>query len=99
MQTKKGTPKKTTRSRKEDLLQQSPRLGKNVKELVLGITKGTDVLLLRLRILEMLLNYSKITVKMVYYRLVAVYNYDKDLKFYKRLGYSLKVLRKSLTAL
>ena len=44
--------------------------------------------------MNMLRSYAALTVRMCYYRLVAVFNYPNDRKFYKRLQYSLKVLRK-----
>lgn len=54
------------------------------------------VLTLRLRIMNLLLGYEKITVRMVFYRLISLYSeYPNNRAFYKRMGYSLKRLRKS----
>ncbi len=64
------------------------------KHLVASITKGSNVLILRLRIMELLQSYSKITVRMLYYRVVSLFNYPNDRRFYKRLQYSLKRIRK-----
>jgi len=66
---------------------------------VASITRGEKVLLLRLRILGLLSSYAKITVRMLFYRLVSLYNYPNDRNFYKRLQYSLKRLRKFLPEL
>jgi len=81
------------------LFNKFPRLRRETKELVASITRGARVLLLRLRILELLCSYTKITVRMLFYRLVSVYNYPNDRRFYKRLQYSLKRLRKFLPEL
>ncbi len=80
--------------RKLKLLRGFPRIDYQIKQLIAGISKGHRVLLLRLRIIELLHSYASITVRMVFYRLVSLYNYPNDRSFYKRLGYSLKRLRK-----
>lgn len=66
------------------------------KSLVAANTKGTKVLLLRLRTLELLRDYRRLTVRMAYYRLISADDYPNDREFYKRLQYSLKRLRKLL---
>jgi len=86
--------KSNTRQEKTAILRNFPRLSQETKEIILSVTKGNRVLLLRLRTMNTLLSYESITVRMLYYRLVAVYFYKNDLRFYKRLQYSLKVLRK-----
>lgn len=86
----------TGASGKADLLKGFPRLSQETKRLVFDVTKGQHVLLLRLRILELLSSYSKLTVRMLFYRLVSLYDYPNDRRFYKRLQYSLKRLRKAV---
>jgi hypothetical protein len=44
--------------------------------------------------MDLLLKYATITVRMVFYRLVSIFDYPNDRRFYKRLGYSLKRVRK-----
>ncbi len=82
--------------RKAKLLEDFARIDYQTKQLIASISKGYRVLLLRLQILELLHSYTSITVRMVFYRLVAVYNHPNDHRFYKRLQYSLKRLRKLL---
>ncbi len=81
---------------KEEILQHFPRINQSTQQLIRRITKGKGVLLLRLRIMDLLLNYASITLRMVFYRLISIYNYPNDRRFYKRLGYSLKRIRKLL---
>jgi hypothetical protein len=76
-----------------------PRLSPETKRIVLDVTKGQRVLLLRLRVLELLSSYSRLTVRMLFYRLVSLYDYPNERNFYKRLQYSLKRLRKALPEL
>lgn len=79
---------------REEILREFPRLGGETKQLIAAITKGRGVLLLRLRVMDLLLSYSTITVRMLYYRLVSLFDYPNDRNFYKRMGYSLKRIRK-----
>ncbi|NWG36110.1 hypothetical protein [Nitrososphaera sp.] len=78
----------------KDILSKLPKLDEHKKQSVAGISKTAGVLLLRLRVLDTLRHYSSITVRMLFYRLVSLYRYPNDRKFYKRLGYSLKKLRR-----
>jgi len=52
-----------------------------------------------LRAIKTLAEYDTLTVRMLYYRLVSIFDYPNDRRFYKRLQYSLKTLRKLLPEL
>ncbi len=83
-----------TKPDKSKILHEFSKLGEETKQLIAGITKGITVLVLRLRVMDLLTNYSSITVRMLFYRLVSLFDYPNDRRFYKNLQYSLKRLRK-----
>lgn len=79
---------------KREILARFRSISNETKQTLLGTSKGSKVLLLRLRVLDLLTDYRTLTVRMLFYRLVSVSGYPNDRKFYKRLQYSLKILRK-----
>lgn len=91
-----GRRRKSAEPDRELVLQGFPRLSREVKDLVASRSKGTKVLVLRLRVLNLLRGYKTLTVRMCFYRLVSLFDYPNDVRFYKRLQYSLKVLRRAL---
>lgn len=71
-----------------------PRIRKSHEKIIRENTKGARLVLFRSRILFVLSQFKKLIVRMLFYRLVSLYDYPNDRNFYKRLEYSLKVLRK-----
>jgi len=94
MRTGRVRPVRTSIAEKEELVASFPRLSREMKGILLTRTKGRGVLLLRLRMLSLLTSYEKLTVRMLFYRCVSMYNYPNSKNFYKRLQYSLKAVRK-----
>jgi DNA topoisomerase VI subunit A len=95
---KVATRRRTRRRYEEDGAGTSegpfPRIKKSQERTIRENTKSARLVLFRLRIIYALSQFKKLTVRMLFYRLVSVYDYPNDRNFYKRLEYSLKVLRK-----
>lgn len=90
--------KSHARARIEKIIQDFPRISEQKKQLIVSITKGIQPLVLRLRMMEVLGEYETVTTRMIFYRLISI-DYPNDRRFYKRLQYSLKRLRKVLPEL
>ncbi len=63
---------------RDSLLREFPRLSAELKAIIASTSKGRRVKLLRLRILNMLSSYRTVTVRMIYYRFVSLFNYPND---------------------